>query len=241
MNNDMKLPNHVGIIMDGNGRWAKKRGLIRSMGHKAGADNLEKLVKHVFGLGIKYLSVYAFSTENFKREKAEVDYLMNLFVKIFTKKNKLFVKEQIKVVFSGSKENLPQAVIDGIEGLEESTKDFTRGTFNICLNYGGRLEIVDAVKKISKDVVDNKISIDDIDEDLVSHYMYQDLPSLDLVIRTSGEKRISNFMLWQSSYAEYCFPETLFPDFDEKEFDKAIVEFNNRDRRFGGINEKKTN
>ncbi len=241
MNNDLYLPNHVGIIMDGNGRWAKKRGLIRSMGHKAGADNLERLVRHVFSLGIKYLSVYAFSTENFKRDKNEVDYLMNLFVKIFTKKNKLFVEEKIKVIFSGSKDNLPDAVLKGMKELEEETSMFDRGIFNVCLNYGGRLEIVDAVKKISKDVVDNKISITDIDENLVNSYMYQNLPPIDLVIRTSGEQRISNFMLWQSSYAEYYFPEVLFPDFDEKEFDKAIVEFNKRDRRFGGLNEKKTN
>lgn len=238
MNNESVLPKHVGIIMDGNGRWAKKRGLKRSFGHKAGADNLEKLLKHIFNVGVKCVSVYAFSTENFNRDKEEVDYLMNMFVKIFNKKKKIFIKEELKVVFSGSKENLREDVINGINDLEESTKDFKRGIFNICLNYGGRLEIVDAIKKINKDIVDGKIDSSSINEELVSHYMYQDLPDLDFVIRTSGEQRISNFMIWQSSYAEFYFPDVLFPDFDEKEFDKAIEVFSHRNRRFGAYDKK---
>ena len=232
---EMVLPNHVGIIMDGNGRWAKQRGLKRSIGHKKGADNLEKLLKHIYSLGIKYVSVYAFSTENFNRSDEEVNYLMDLFVKFFTKKKKIFIKEELKVVFSGSKNRLRDDVVNGMKELEECTKDFNRGVFNICLNYGGRLEIVDAIKKISSEVETGKLIIDDINEELVSHYMYQDLPDLDFVIRTSGEQRISNFMLWQSSYAEYYFPKTLFPDFDKDEFDKALLEFNNRNRRFGGV------
>lgn len=234
MNEEMILPKHVGIIMDGNGRWAKKRGLKRSFGHKKGADNLEKLLKHIFSIGIPYVSVYAFSTENFNRDQEEVNYLMDLFVKYFTKKKKIFIKEELKVIFSGSKENLREDVIEGIKELEDATKNFKRGTFNICLNYGGRLEIVDAIKKIIEDIDKGLIDKNDIDEKLVSHYMYQDLPDLDFVIRTSGEQRISNFMLWQSSYAEYYFPNTLFPDFDAKEFDKALEEYNKRNRRFGG-------
>ena len=234
MNEEMILPKHVGIIMDGNGRWAKKRGLKRSFGHKKGADNLEKLLKHIFSIGIPYVSVYAFSTENFNRDQEEVNYLMDLFVKYFTKKKKIFIKEELKVIFSGSKENLREDVIEGIKELEDATKNFKRGTFNICLNYGGRLEIVDAIKKIIEDIDKGLINKNDIDEKLVSHYMYQDLPDLDFVIRTSGEQRISNFMLWQSSYAEYYFPNTLFPDFDAKEFDKALEEYNKRNRRFGG-------
>ena len=234
MNNDMALPKHVGIIMDGNGRWAKKRGLNRSLGHKAGAANLEKLLKYIFKLGIPYVSVYAFSTENFKRDKEEVTYLMNLFTKFFTKKKKVFVKSKIRVVFSGSKNNLGEDVINAMKDLEESTKDFTDYTFNVCLNYGGRLEIVDTIKKISNEVKKGKLEIGDIDENLVSKFMYQDLPDLDLVIRTSGEQRVSNFMLWQSSYAEYYFPSVLFPDFDCKEFNKALEEYNKRNRRFGG-------
>lgn len=235
MENELILPKHVGIIMDGNGRWAKKRGLARSFGHKAGAANLEKLLKHIFKRGIPYVSVYAFSTENFNRSDDEVNYLMDLFVKYFNKKKSVFVKNGIRVLVSGSKENLRDDVLNGIKSLEEATSEFKNFTFNICLNYGGRLEIVDAIKKISKDIKSKKIKEEDVTEELVSHYMYQDLPDLDFVIRTSGEKRISNFMLWQSSYAEYYFPDTLFPDFDSKEFDKALLEFNKRNRRFGGV------
>ena len=235
MDNEMILPKHVGIIMDGNGRWAKKRGLKRSFGHKAGAKNLEKLLKHIFKRGVPCVSVYAFSTENFSRSEDEVNYLMDLFVKYFNKKKSVFIKNHIRVIVSGSKENLRDDVLDGIKNLEDATKEFTHFTFNICLNYGGRLEIVDAIKKISQKIQNKELKIEDVNEELVSHYMYQDLPDLDFVIRTSGEQRISNFMLWQSSYAEYYFPQTLFPDFDEKEFDKALEEFNNRNRRFGGV------
>ena len=227
------LPTHVGIIMDGNGRWAKKRGLKRSLGHKAGSETLEKLLKHVYDLGIKYVSIYAFSTENFKREKEEVDYLMDLFVKLFTVKKKLFIRDELRVIFSGRRDNLRDDVRKGMEKLEEATKDFTRGTLNICLNYGGRYEIVDMTKKLVKMALNNEINVDDINEELVNKYMYQNLPPLDFVIRTSGEQRISNFMLWQSSYAEYYFPETLFPDFDGQEFDKALEEYQRRNRRFG--------
>ena len=227
------LPKHVGIIMDGNGRWATKRGLARSMGHKKGADNLEKLLKHIFDLGIKYVSVYAFSTENFKRSKEEVDYLMDLFVKMFSLKKGIFIKNELCVVFSGRRDNLRSDVLESIIKLEEATKDFKRGTFNICLNYGGRDEIVHMTKKIVQDILNKKIMEKDITEELLSTYMYQNLPDLDFVIRTSGEMRISNFMLWQSSYAEYYFPETLFPDFNEEEFDKAIIEYQSRNRRYG--------
>ena len=230
MNN---LPNHVGIIMDGNGRWATNRGLKRSMGHKEGAKTLEKLLDHIYHLGIKYVSIYAFSTENFKREKDEVDYLMDLFVKIFSLKKKIFIKNELRVIFSGRRDNLRDDVRNSIIKLEELTKDFKNGTLNVCLNYGGRMEIVDMTKKISSLVKDNKIDILDINEELVNKYMYQELPPLDFVIRTSGEQRISNFMLWQGSYAEYYFPETLFPDFNSDEFDKAIEEYNKRNRRFG--------
>ena len=228
------LPNHVGIIMDGNGRWAKSRGLARSFGHKKGAENLEKLLEHIYNLGIKYVSIYAFSTENFKRDEKEVNYLMDLFVKMFSTKKKIFIKNELKVLFSGSRDNLRDDVRNSIINLEEETRDFQRGTLNICLNYGGRREIVDMVKKIVHEVKENNLDISSIDEDFVNKYMYQELPDIDLVIRTSGEQRISNFMLWQSSYAEYFFPKTLFPDFNNNEFDKAIIEYQKRNRRFGG-------
>ena len=241
MNNEEQLfiPDHIGIIMDGNRRWAKEKNLPSKLGHKQGAENLRDLVLYANEIGLKYLSVYAFSTENFKRDPEEVNYLMDLFVKYFTKKKKIFVKEELRVLFSGSEVNLREDVIKEMRNLEEVTKDFKRGTFNICLNYGGRLEIVDAIKKINTDINKGLIDVNSINEELVSHYMYQDLPDLDFVIRTSGEQRISNFMLWQSSYAEYYFPETLFPDFDSKEFDKALLAYQKRQRRFGGLNEKK--
>ncbi len=231
MNN---LPNHVAIIMDGNGRWATKRGLPRSAGHKAGAENLKKLCKHINKLGLNYLSLYAFSTENFKREVSEVSYLMNLFIEMFTNDFKFLIEDNIKVLFSGRREGLPSNVIKAIKKMEEDSKNNTGTVLNICLNYGSQDEIVDMVKKISGEVKDGNIKIDDIDKELVNKNMYYELPPVDYVIRTSGEMRISNFMLWQSSYAEYYFPETLFPDFNELEFDKAIEEFNKRHRRFGG-------
>lgn len=233
--NDLNLPVHVGIIMDGNGRWAKKRGLARSLGHSAGAKNLKKLLRHIYKRGIKYVSVYAFSTENFKRSKEEVNYLMKLFIKMFKTNAKEFIKDKIKVVFSGSRNNLSEELNNAMDDLEEKTKDFENGIFNVCLNYGGRSEIIDATKKIAKLVKDGKLAIEDIDEEVLDNNMYNRLPDLDFVIRTSGEMRTSNFMPWQSTYAEYYFPDTLFPDFDEKQFDIAIEEFQKRSRRFGGV------
>lgn len=233
--NDLNLPIHVGIIMDGNGRWAKKKGLARSLGHSAGAKNLKKLLRHIYKRGIKYVSVYAFSTENFKRSKEEVDYLMKLFIKMFKANAKEFIKDKIKVVFSGSRNNLSEELNNAMDDLEEKTKDFENGIFNVCLNYGGRSEIIDATKKIAKMVKDGKLAIEDIDEEVLDNNMYNRLPDLDFVIRTSGEMRTSNFMPWQSTYAEYYFPDTLFPDFDEKQFDIAIEEYQKRSRRFGGV------
>ena len=231
---ELKLPNHIGIIMDGNGRWATSRGLPRSAGHKAGAENLKKLCRHINKLGLNYLSLYAFSTENFKREASEVNYLMNLFIEMFTNDFKFLIEDNVKVLFSGRREGLPKNVVKAIEKMEDDSKNNTGTVLNICLNYGSQDEIVDMVKKISNKVKNSNINIDDIDKELVNKNMYYELPPVDYVIRTSGEMRISNFMLWQSSYAEYYFPETLFPDFNELEFDKAIEIFNRRHRRFGG-------
>ena len=228
------LPNHVGIIMDGNGRWAKKRGLVRSLGHKKGAENLEKLLDYVYNLGIKYVSIYAFSCENFKRDIKEVNYLMDLFVKMFTSKKEIFIKNNLKVMISGRRDNLRDDVKKAIESLEEETKMLNNGVLNICLNYSSRDEIVNTTKKICEKVLNKEICLDDINEELINKNLYQELPDLDLVIRTSGEIRISNFMLWQSSYAEYYFTDTLFPDFNKDEFDKAIIEYQKRNRRFGG-------
>jgi len=234
----LRVPTHVGIIVDGNGRWAKERGLSRSMGHKAGADNLEKISRYAFKCGVKVLSLYVFSTENFKRSKEEVDYLMDLFTNKFKKDAKKYNKDNIKVVFSGKREPLSQNVLDTIDNVTNITKDNTGGIINFCLNYGGQSEIIDAIKKLKKENVD----IDNLDIETFNHYMYQDLPPIDLLIRTSGEQRISNFMLWQCSYSEFYFPDTYFPDFHKDEFDLAMLKYNKRDRRFGGINyETKSN
>ena len=231
---DLKIPNHVAIIVDGNGRWAKEKGKNRSEGHDAGLKNLKKLTKYIFSKGIKFLSIYVFSVENFKRDNDEVNHLMNLFVFLFKKNRKYFDENNIKVVFSGSDVNLSREVISARDEIVRLTKDNDGGVLNICLNYSGRLEIVDATKKIISAGVD----IDDIDEELFSKYLYQDLPDVDFMIRTSGEYRVSNFLLWQISYAEFSFPNKYFPDFGEDDFDLALVEYTKRDRRFGGINKK---
>ena len=218
---------HVGIIMDGNRRWAKEKGKKTIEGHLAGANRIIDLADHVFKCGVKYLSIYAFSTENFNRSAEEVNYLMGLIVKFFTERVKELDEKNIKIVFSGRKEPLSDKIYDIILKVQDLTKNNTGGILNVCLNYGGRAEIVDAVNKL--------ISSDkEISEDAISHALYQDLPDLDYVIRTSGEMRLSNFMLWQASYAEFYFPKTYFPDFTNEEFDKALEEYNNRHRRFGG-------
>ena len=235
---NLKIPKHVAIIVDGNGRWAKEKGLARSKGHDRGFKRLKEITSYAFDKGIKIVSIYVFSTENFKRSNEEVDHLMNLFVNGF-KKDKFYKKENIKVVFSGRREPLSNEVLDAMDTMSLETKDNTKGILNVCINYGGRSEIIDATKKICEDVINNNINIDDIEEQLYSKYLYQDLPDVDLMIRTSGELRLSNFLLWQNSYAEFYFPSTYFPDFTKKEFDKAIIEYTKRDRRYGNINYNK--
>ena len=235
---DYKMPNHVAIIMDGNGRWASKRGLKRTKGHQKGAEVLKKISEYVYDKKIKVLSVFAFSTENWKRDKDEVDYLMNLFIKAFKENFEVVKKKGVKVVFSGIKTKLSDKVINAMKKMTEETKDNKNGIFNICLNYGGQDEILEATKQISLDVKEGKISIDEINKDMYENYLFNDLPPIDLMIRTSGEYRISNFMLWQMAYAELYFTDVLWPDFDEKELDKAIDSFNKRDRRYGGITKK---
>lgn len=230
-----KIPNHVAIIMDGNGRWAQKRGLKRTKGHQKGAETLKKISEYIFSKDVKILSIFAFSTENWKRDKEEVDFLMNLFLKSFKDNFDSLKKKGVKIIFSGVKYKLDKKVISAMEKMMNETKNNTNGIFNICLNYGGRSEIVEATKKICKDVSDNKIKEEDITEELFNKYLFHDLPPIDLMIRTSKEYRISNFMLWQMAYAELYFTNILWPDFDDKEFDKAIETYNNRDRRFGSI------
>lgn len=235
---EQKMPNHVAIIMDGNGRWAQKRGLKRTKGHQKGAEVLKRISEYVYDKKIKVLSVFAFSTENWKRDKEEVDYLMDLFLKAFKDNFDAVKKKGVKVVFSGLKDKLSDKVVKAMKKMSEETKNNNNGVFNICLNYGGQDEIVNASKKISEDVLNGNLSIDDINKDSFGKYLFNDLPPIDLLIRTSGEYRISNFMLWQMAYAELYFTDVLWPDFDEKQMDKAIEVFNNRDRRFGGVKKK---
>jgi len=238
LENNNKIPLHVGIIMDGNGRWAKERNLSRSMGHKKGADNLKDLVPYIFKKGVKYLSLYAFSVENFKRSNEEVEYLMNLFIDMFKKDFLSFDKEKVRVIFSGKREPLRTDVLEAMDEISERTKNNSEKVLNICLNYGSQDEIVDATKKIAQLVLNGKIKLEDINKELIGKSLYQDLPDLDLVIRTSGEFRISNFMLWQSAYTEYYFTNTYFPDFKEEGFDLALEKYNKRNRRFGGIKDE---
>lgn len=231
----LKIPNHVALIVDGNGRWATEKGMNRSAGHKQGFLNLKKLTAYIFSKNIKCISAYLFSTENFKRSQMEVSFIMGLLTDQLQDILNFCHEEKIKAVFSGRKEHLSDKVLKAINKIEKETEIYNDRLFNICFNYGGHAEIIDATKKIVKDVQNGNLDINKLDENMFNKYLYHELPPVDLMIRTSGEQRLSNFMLWQNSYAEFYFPKTYFPDFDEKEFDKAIVEYTKRDRRFGGI------
>jgi undecaprenyl diphosphate synthase len=224
-----KIPNHLGIILDGNGRWAKKRGLPRSKGHLEGSKNVSRIAEYVFNKGVKIFSLFAFSTENFNRSAEEVSYLMDLFVKYFTKELKKIKDNGIKIIFSGRRFNLSEKILKVMDKVTKETANNEKGILNFCFNYGGKSEIVDAVKKI----VNDKVDIDSINEESIKNYLYQDLPDIDLLIRTSGEMRISNFMLYQLAYSELYFTNTLWPDFKGEDLDKAFIEYGKRDRRFG--------
>lgn len=228
--------NHIAIIVDGNGRWAKEKGKKRSEGHKAGAETLEKIILYINKKNIaNYLSLYVFSTENFIRSSEEVNYLMDLFMKWFKKCKEKYQNANIKVLFSSQKALLKPEIVKAINELENATKDNTGLVVNFCLSYGGRQEIVDATRKITTDVLENKLNIDNLNEEIFKKYLYNELPDIDFLIRTSGENRVSNFMLWQISYAEMYFPKVYFPDFTPECLDEAIKEYEKRDRRFGNI------
>lgn len=230
------IPKHIAIIMDGNGRWAKKRSMPRTFGHKKGSENLKDIALVCNEIGIKALSVYAFSTENWKRPKAEIDYLMNIpkeFEETFKGK---FKENNIKVMFSGRRDRFPEHVKDLIKRVEEKTKDRTGLVLNICFDYGSYTEITDGVKEIVKEVQDKKLSIEDITPEVIGDHLYtRELPHLDLMIRTSGEERISNFLLWQIAYSEFYFAKKHWPAFNRKELFKALDNFQKRNRRFGGL------
>ncbi|MGL5050066.1 MAG: isoprenyl transferase, partial [Fusobacteriaceae bacterium] len=222
------VPKHIAIIMDGNGRWAKSKNMPRTYGHKAGADTLRKILTSCGELGVGYLTVYAFSTENWKRAKEEVNALMFLFKTYLKNEKKVLMKKNVKFIVSGRKEGVSEGLLNEIKKLEDATSGNTGITLNIAFNYGGRSELVDAIKKI----VENGEK--DITESTVEKYLYNHLPDPELLIRTSGEMRISNFLLWQIAYSEIYITDTHWPDFNEAELLKAIESYQKRDRRFGG-------
>lgn len=226
---EKKTPEHIAIIMDGNGRWAKRRGLARSFGHMEGAKALRRIIEYLPKINVKYLTVYAFSTENWNRSEDEVSTLMSLFLKYIKSEKKSMMKNGIRFFVSGRKNNVPENLLKEIDKLQEETKNNQNLILNIAFNYGGRAEIIDAINKILENNEKN------IDEENFKKYLYNDFPDPDLVIRTSGECRISNFLLWQIAYSELYITDVLWPDFNEKEIDKAIESYKQRERRFGGL------
>ena len=232
---ETSIPKHIAIIMDGNGRWAKEKGKLRVEGHKKGAENIEKIIDYSIKLGVKYLTVYAFSTENWKRPEVEVKALMKLFAKYLEDKKEELKKQGVKLLVTGTEENIPNKLLKKIRNTEEYLSDCNQITFNIAFNYGGRKEIVDGINKILKENRGNK----EINEEEFKKYMYRpEIPDPELVIRTSGEFRVSNFLLWEIAYSEFYVTNVYWPDFDEREYDLAIASYNKRDRRFGGVNVK---
>ena len=231
-----KLPKHIAIIMDGNGRWAQKKGLPRVMGHKAGMDAIKNTVRACSDLGIKILTVYAFSTENWRRPQDEVSYLMNLLVEYMRKEVNALNNNKVKIKVLGDVDILPDQTRKEIQEAINLTENNHGLQFNIALNYGGRAEILDACKKLAQGISDGIIDKSSIDETVFANYLYTgNDPDPDLIIRTSGEQRISNFLLWQGAYSELMFVDQLWPDFDEKVLYSAIIEYQSRDRRFGAL------
>lgn len=231
-----KIPTNLGIIMDGNGRWAKKRGLPRTAGHVTGAQVFRKITKYCEKCGVEYLTVYAFSTENWRRPQDEVDSIMNLLRQYLKESLADFQHENIVVRFIGNRDELAQDIRDLIEEAEESTAHKTGMTLNIALNYGGQQEIVYAARRLAQQVFDGTLMPDAIDEKVLEEALYTEKqPPVDLILRPSGEYRLSNFLIWQSAYAEYVFMDVLWPDFKESDLDRAFEEYARRDRRFGGV------
>ena len=233
-----KIPTHVAIIMDGNGRWAKKRNMPRVKGHYEGMQTVKKITKYASKLGIQYLTLYAFSTENWARPKEEVSYLMDLPEKMFTSFMPELMENNVEVEVIGVVEKLPENTRKAVEDAIEQTKNNTGLKLIFALNYGSKDEIVTAVKRIAQGAANNEYKVEEIDEQLISDNLFtKDTPDPDLLIRTSGEQRISNFLLWQIAYSEFIFTKVAWPDFVEEEFYKALLEYQSRDRRFGGLNE----
>ena len=235
MENNITIPKHIGIIMDGNGRWAKKRMLPRNMGHKKGAEVFQDITRYCNQLGLEAVTFYAFSTENWKRPQDEIDGLMKLFKQYLIDAFD-YEKENNKVVFLGDKSAFNKELRDLMLEIEQKTADRTGMILNLALNYGSRSEIVNACKEIAAKVKDGEVTVEDIDEQMFSDHLYtKNQPDPDFILRPSGEKRISNFLLWQCAYSEFVYMDVLWPDFTRKDLDAAIEEFNRRNRRFGGV------
>ena len=233
------LPKHLSIIMDGNGRWAKQKGLLRAMGHENGTKSVKATIEACAKLGIEFLTLYAFSSENWNRPKLEVETLMKLLVKSLKKELQTLKDNNIKLNAIGNLEKLPKSAQKELLDVIEATKDNSRMTLTLALSYGSREEIVNAVRNISHKVKNNIISIDTIDDSIINEHLYtQNLPDVDLLIRTSGEHRISNFLLWQIAYAELYFTDVLWPDFKEHHLYEAIISYQKRERRFGKTSEQ---
>lgn len=232
----MVIPRHIALILDGNGRWAKKRGLPRTMGHKEGCITVEKTVEIAARMGVEYLTVYGFSTENWKRSADEVGALMQLFRYYMVRLLKVASANNVRVKMIGDRTRFERDIIEGINRLESETKNNTGLTFVIAVNYGGRDEITRAVKKLAGDCADGKLPAEEITEDVIRSYLdTAEMPDPDLLIRTSGELRLSNYLLWQLAYTEIYVTDCLWPDFDKAELEKAIAVYNQRDRRYGGV------
>lgn len=233
------LPQHIGFIMDGNGRWAQNRGLKRSEGHREGAKTFRKIGEYCADVGIKYMTFYAFSTENWNRPKDEVRALMKLFKEYLNEGDDRIAENdmrQMKLRFIGERDNLPSDLLKLIEKAERESEKYNKVTVNIALNYGGRAEITHAVKEIAKKVTNGEISLNDITEGTISQNIYTSgQPDPDLIVRPSGEYRLSNFMTWQSAYSEFWFSDILWPDFSEEDVNKMLFDYQNRHRRFGGV------
>lgn len=238
---ERSMPKHVGLIMDGNGRWAKAHMLPRVMGHNAGTKTLKRIALKASDMGITNLTVYAFSTENWKRSEEEVSGIFKLLVKFVNSELQELKDKNVHVNILGDRDKLPDYVCESLDKLVGETSHCDGMNFNIALNYGGRAELVRSVKAICEDVKAGRIDADDIDEELISSHLYtgeKNIPDADLIIRTSGEERLSNFLVWQASYSELMFTDTLWPDFSNEEFEDMIFSYMGRERRFGGRNEE---
>jgi undecaprenyl diphosphate synthase len=231
---NLKIPAHISIIMDGNARWAKSKALPLKVGHKIGSENVRKVAESCIELGVKYLTIYAFSSENWDRPKDEVAYLMKLLDEYLEKETKPLIEKDIRILISGNLEKLPQTTKDKITAIEDKTKNNKALTLVVAFSYGSRQEIVDAAKKIVVSIIQKQISLAEIDEKIFSQNLYiPEIPDPELLIRTAGDLRLSNFLLWQLAYSEFYFTKTYWPDFNKKHLLQAISEFNKRERRYG--------